>query len=465
MSAIAGQLKSSGVEIALLKILPRNANDKNQIYLASDFGVLFDLFAMQMAERGASTSLTKGRSEPGRRIPEAVFEKFSWVRRDGSLVRAKRMKAIIYPQYPEARLSGLQAVDNAMPQSLSVEYTKQHGDAKRLLVLGKLPGGECLGLVYIGLSPELQEEIARLPGFERAKACKRLVLEQNNSQKLEALLADIVGRSLPGCRLDAAGRTLPFSGTQVCGYTLEHALNIVPNADKDGDIFGIELKTHTQIKVTLFTPEPDFGEYVQNFAQFMKKYGYQDAEGNYRLTGIHRANVPCAKSGLTLRVREHRDAEGVRKAFPYDPDTPLTPKMDAVDVVLEDSQGEVAAGWSLERLMNCWGVKHNEVVFISASKVKNPDMDAVAQGYEHMVTFAPTVIWCRNTSAERLLKAINDGVIFLDPAHKLHATDPSQNKRRAQWRVNDITKAVHSLYADVEIRHLNNNDCLSVPTA
>lgn len=77
-------LIAHGVDVALLKILPKNANDKNQIYIASDFGVLYDLFAMTLSERGESTS-TKDNPPPGRRIPEASFDDFAWVKRDGSL--------------------------------------------------------------------------------------------------------------------------------------------------------------------------------------------------------------------------------------------------------------------------------------------------------------------------------------------------------------------------------------------
>jgi hypothetical protein len=109
----------------------------------------------------------------------------------------------------------------------------------------------------------------------------------------------------------------------------------------------------------------------------------------------------------------------------------------------------------LERLMNCWGAKHNEVVYIPATKEKNALDEEVAQGFEHQVTFGRTVIWCRDTTAERLLNAINDGVIYLDPAPKLHATDPAKNKRRAQWRVNDITKAAYALYSSVQVRHIS----------
>ena len=104
--------------------------------------------------------------------------------------------------------------------------------------------------------------------------------------------------------------------------------------------------------------------------------------------------------------------------------------------------------------MNCWGVKHNEAVYIAATKISNPDQAKFAEGYEYVVTFENTVMWCRNTTAERLLKAICDGVIFLDPAPKLHATDPAKNKRRAQWRVNDITRDAAALYANVEFRQI-----------
>ncbi|WLI87846.1 MvaI/BcnI family restriction endonuclease [Massilia sp. R2A-15] len=452
VAELSSLLASVGADLALLKVLPKNANDKNQIYLAADFGVLYDLFDLTLAERGESASETKARSEPGSRISEAVFNSFAWLRRDGTLVPAKRLKAIIYSQYPEARLSGLHTVDNTMPQALSVAYTKLHPEAKRLLVLARLPRGKCIGIVCLDFSPAFELELAALPGFERARACKRLTAEQGNSSKLEARLAAVLGRSVRGCRLDTYGRSLPFSGTQVCGYTLEHELGINPNSDSDGDLYGIELKTHTQIKVTLFTPEPDGGFYAKDFAGFMKKYGYRDSDGDLRLTGIHRAGVTCAKSGLTLQVREFRGEGGERRAYPYDPATPLTAKFDAVDVVLAGPDGEVAASWSLERLMNCWGAKHNEVVYIAASRVRNPDSAEFDAGYEHLVRFETTVIWCRNTTAERLLKAISDGVIFLDPAPKLHATDPSKNKRRAQWRVNDITKAASALYSVVEFR-------------
>lgn len=468
LAEIASTLKTIGVDKAVLKFLPRNANDKNQVYFASNYTSLHTIFDLAIDERGASTSLTKNSSKPGAAIPEAVFTDFEWFKPDGGRVRAKNVKAIVYTQYPEARLSGFQTVQNTMPQSLSVSFTKQFPDRKRLLVLGRLPGGKCVALIYLDIPDALEQELKTLVGFEGSKVCKLLTIEQGYSERLFSEISAIVSRPLKGCRLDAYGKTLPFTGTQVCGYTLEHALGIVPNAGMDGDRYGIELKTHTQVKVTLFTPEPDFGLYAESFEKFMRKYGYQSGD-EWRVTGIHRAGVRCNKSGLTLKVREYRAIvpEGEKKldwernesgdkiAYPYNPDTPLTPKMEGVEVVLTDDEGNVAAGWSLSRLMNNWGAKHNETMYIAASKTDNPNAEEAAAGFAYQVRFEPKILWCRQTSAEHLLRAINDGVIFLDPAPKLVPSDSSKNKRRAQWRVNDITKAAKALYEHVEMRDLS----------
>lgn len=133
--------------------------------------------------------------------------------------------------------------------------------------------------------------------------------------------------------------------------------------------------------------------------------------------------------------------------------------MDAIEVVLEADDGSIAAGWSLERLMNNWGVKHNQAVFITAVRSSNTNLEEVSAGYGWTVQCSSRVIWCQQSSAARLLQAIQEGVIFLDPAPKLVPGDPSSNKRRAQWRVNDIGKAVHKLYEQVEILDLTPVSC------
>jgi hypothetical protein len=282
------------------------------------------------------------------------------------------------------------------------------------------------------------DDVAALPSATGSRVWKHLRLRNTAPQRLVALLAAASGRKLPGRRLNAAGATLPFNGTQVCGYTLEAELGITPNSGKDGDFEGIELKTHTQKKVTLFTPEPDMGFYAEDFAGFMTTYGYADENGHLRVTGIHRVGVRCEKSGLTLRVMNHTRG------------SPLSASVDDdVHLGLFDDAGNLAAGWSLSRMLNCWTSKHNEAVYIPAVKLKCDNAELGAAGYRHFVEFGDRVLWCRETSAEKLFEALYNGTLFLDPAPKYSADKPTLTKRRSQWRVNDIAEAAKDLYSDV----------------
>lgn len=454
-------LSRHGVEKALLKVLPKNANDKNQVYVASDFGLLFDAFAMTFTERGSSTSISKPGSSPGRRITEAAFDEFHWLKPRGELVRAKHVKAIVYPQYPEARLSGFLTIEGDMPAAMSVTWTKENPTEPRLLVLGRRKDGSCIALLALDLSDALLESLKKMRGTDRARAWKMLsckpLEERTGFEKLKSELAPVTACQWLGSRLDSMGNVLPFKGTQVCGYTLERALGIIPNSSKDGDLYGIELKTFTSNRLTLFTPEPDLGLYAQDFAKFMRQYGYRDDNGNYRLTGTHRAGVVCSKSQLRLEVVEYRvkpgtngewitDEQGQRQPFPYDPERPLTGKVDALEVLLFDLDGNIAAGWSFERLMNCWGAKHNHVVYMPATKERLAYDDPFRQdGYEFNVSFSNKVLIGEGTSAENLFLAIAKGIIYLDPAPKLMG-EGAQHKRRSQWRVGDIRAAVATLY-------------------
>lgn len=441
------------IEYALFKVLAKNDNDKNQVRIASDFKVLHPTFAMTFNERGESTSQTKSKSSPGKRIPEAIFNDFKWLRNDGSSIPAKNVKAIIYAQYPEARLSGFKAIDNTMPRGLSIAYSKAANIPPRLLILGATPYGGTIGIFCCFPRASLVAEVMALEGAYRSKVTKQLRLQSHRTTKLVRLLSDVVSQTHDGCRLDKNGVKVPFNGTQVCGYTLEQACGITPNANKDGDIFGIELKAHTQPKVSLVTTEPDFGCYADSFANFMTTYGYQDRNGNWRLTGTHRANIRCKKSGLTLKIRVSRydDAMDRLNWHDFNPLQSLTSQMDSVEVVLLDDHGRVAAGWSLERLMNSWNIKHNEVVYVTANKFTHTNAEKLAAGYRYQVTFKDIVMWCHNTSLESLLIAIHHGVVYLDPAPKYVPTNVNDNKRRSQWRVLNIAKAAPMLYEKVQI--------------
>jgi hypothetical protein len=101
--------------------------------------------------------------------------------------------------------------------------------------------------------------------------------------------------------------------------------------------------------------------------------------------------------------------------------------------------------------MNNWGAKHNKVVYLAATKQRNPNAVEFDNGFKIEVTFDPRVTFCKGSPAEKLFRAIDEGLIFLDPAPKFVPSRPSENHRRAQWRVNHINQAVHRLYESVRL--------------
>lgn len=446
VAELSAVLTAHGVGEALIKPLTRNHNDKNQIYSGAEFAPLYPMFDMTFSMRGASTSGKNSGQTQGRAIPEAVFRNFVWLDTEGREVPARGVRMIVYAQYPETRLSSFSTVENTMPQSLSVEFTKSNPDVPRYLVMGRRGSGSVVAMMVVDPAEDFRDEVKALPGASGSRVWKHLRLGIPARDRLLPLLAAAAGEPMPGCRLDAAGATLPFNGTQVCGYTLEHALGIIPNSGSDGDFEGIELKTHTQKKVTLFTPEPDMGVYAEDFSLFMREFGYPDASGNLRFTGIHRVGIRCEKSGLTLQIINHEQGQSLAAAADQD-----------VHLGLINDEGRLAAGWSLERLLNCWSAKHMEAVYIPARKTKCEDPELTAGGYGFMVEFNRQVMWCRETSGERLFEALYNGTVFLDPAPKYCPGNPRLNKRRSQWRVNDIAVAAQDLYRDVRVIPLDCN--------
>ena len=448
LSDLVSILKEEGCERVLIKKLGRNNNDKQQIYFHHDASLLNAVFDMTFSTREKSQSNKRKGSIKGTKILSAVFNNFQWLGTDRSLHRVSACKGVLYAQYPEVRLSGFKAETGVMPRSLAIDYVKENPDVSRYLAIGATVEGKAVAVMIVEPSHLFTTEFLALPFFSNSKICRLLNVElSSGSQKLLTLLKrNIGGRSVKGCRLDAKGNTLPFTGTQVHGYTLEHELGIRTNASKDGDIFGIELKCFTSKKLTLFTPEPDGGLYSESFSDFMQKYGYEK-EAVYRLTGLHRAGSVSEKSGLSLRVL--CTPKGSDSLKDYNPEKPLSHQLENLSVVLADEDENVAASWSVERLLNNWGVKHNESVYVPAKVSDNGIKEEFNAGFTRRVHFGNQVLWCKRTSLERMIRSIASGVIFLDPAPKYDPDNPKNNKRRSQWRINNIYRDSQYLYEDV----------------
>lgn len=120
-------------------------------------------------------------------------------------------------------------------------------------------------------------------------------------------------------------------------------------------------------------------------------------------------------------------------------------------LALTDDAGVLTAGGSLERILNCWTAKHNEAVYLPATKVPCSDPELIADEYKFSLQFFKEIMWCRETSAEQLFEALHKSTLFLDPAPKYCPGKPRLNKRRSQCRVNDIRAAARDIYYDARI--------------
>src|SRR5690606_7618030 len=120
-------------------------------------------------------------------------------------------RMIIYAQYPETRLSGFSTVENTMPTSLSVEFTKAYPNEERYLVLGRRGAGEVVAVMVVSPPQKFVDDVSALPNANGSRAWKHLRLRTTAPQRLVALLAGASARKLPGCRLDASGATVPFN--------------------------------------------------------------------------------------------------------------------------------------------------------------------------------------------------------------------------------------------------------------
>lgn len=438
-------LESHGCRSFMAKELPKNANDKNQIYLYHDASILNNIFALTFGERGDTESSKKRAGKP---ITESVFDKFSWIDTEGNPSQLKSCKAIVYHQYPEARLSGFKTIDGEMPRSLAVDYTKNPEFQPRTLLLGADFEGNAYGIIVVNPNDNFLSELRGKPLAEGSKVCRlwesaRKPIHDPEEELLQLLRARVGNKTNLGVRLKADGSIVPFNGTQVGGYTLEALLEIPSNSDKDGDFKGIELKTFSQKRLTLFTPEPDGGVYRDSFEEFMRKYGYEK-ECVYRFTGLHKVGEVASRSQLCMQIIWTHPKTGEIKT--YSSYAPIATQLNGLEVRLIDSNDIVAASWSIERLMNNWGVKHQSCVYVPCKVTPNEEQVTIDQGYKKIVAFGGEVLWCKKTSMKHLLDALEAGKIFLDPAPKFDPENAKNNKRRSQWRINNIYRESPSLY-------------------
>jgi hypothetical protein len=212
----------------------------------------------------------------------------------------------------------------------------------------------------------------------------------------------------------------PFQGTQGAGWTLESLLGIPRNSSGLPDKYGFEIKAFLSTTITLMTPEPDFGyRYDQGLTSFLNKYGWHGTknDGSHRFNGKHNTLGVNKKSGLKIEI-ENWDLEANAPTGTGEPNV----------LLINETDGEVAAGWSFSKLAEKWGRKHAGAMYVSANKYKSQP-GPFATHY----SFGPDVYCGQGTSAILLLEAIGAGVVYLDPGDRVN--NLGEEKKRTQWRI------------------------------
>ena len=405
-----------GVTRLLAKPLSPNDNSKNQIYLGGDLSVINTVPA------GDPVASTSGKqNEP---IFKAPLD-FLWLDDSGEVSRAPNAQLILYPQYPEVRMSGFLLGARNAPSGLLASRA-----AGRVLLLGIRQDRQVIGYAAHADSP-IARELAANEYAERTGVLFHVPIavgtQTDSRTRLLAELCRISRKEwISGWRLLAGGERTPCAAPNCVGVTLESELNITANGRSDPDFEGWEVKGHTVTNltrhevgtVTLMTPEPNGGVYADDGAiAFVRRFGYGDMRGRadrMNFGGVHRVGTECELTGLTLVMDGYDAAAG---------------KIVRSDGALRliDVHGTVAASWNFAGLLAHWNRKHAKAAYVPALKRLEPQI-----GYR----YGNEVLLAEGTDYRCLFDALTAGVVYYDPGIKVESVSGRPvAKKRSQFRV------------------------------
>lgn len=403
----------------LVKVMTGNqGNTKQQIYCGTDFSQTSRL-PMGEPRAFAGTSTKKG---GGRAIFRAPI-KFSWLRPFSfAPAPAPDAKLIFYPQYPEVRLSGfIRGCDDPPTSLMSIE--KRGKENRRTLLLGVSSQKEDIFAVVLPPeSPAIDSIVAKTSEDYGPFRVWQLHQRSDSRTQLLTELRHVIelGPSF-GRKLSKFGTVEPYSAPNAGGYTLEALLGVSPNGVPLPDYLDWEIKAHkvqrldkpvSVGRLTLLTPEPDGGVYVdQGVEHFLRNYGYSNRPERYDFAGtLTVCSPPNARTRTILKML------GYRSPTDYDPDA-------SIAAVCDDT---VIASWSFEKILGHWSRKHAKTAYVPYMKV--------AGEYEYGA-------WCslgEETTFAHLLRGFEMCMIQWDPGIKmeLRSSGRWKAKKRNQFRTN-----------------------------
>lgn len=424
ISSLLKRFSELGALTAFCKPLAENDNSKQQIYLGGSFDVIqiFPFHDIEATENGKNSTY------------KAKLD-FLWVDENQS-ERATGAQLILYPQYPEVRLSGfLKKCKNApseLMRPVPASMRKfNNGSDGRVLFFAVTKDRETLAYLAPAGSSLANEFIQKQGDFEKQGVLFNLPLTEKNSKIiLLERLAEIRNHGWqPSVKLNRNGEIKPYHARNGGGYTLEALLGIIPNGRSEPDFMGWEIKGYSSDRVTLMTPEPTGGIYGENGVEvFVRKFGKPTGSDTLYFTGLHKANSKNNSTGLTLVVNGFNPVKKV-----------IENVNGAVELLTES--GECAASWSFEGLLMKWNKKHAQAAYVP---YKSNQTEPPAYQY------ASPILMGEGTDFNLYLSALSAGLVVFDPGSKVMnaSTSKSTVKARSQFRI--PVKQLTNLYQKFE---------------
>lgn len=429
LSQLIDLMRHHGAQKVYVKKLAPNDNSKNQVYLGGGFG------ALNIIPHGEIITDERPLAGAKRDRPKAKVD-FWWADGDG-IYNAPDAQLILYPDYPEVRMSGFLKGCRAAPSEIMTVR-----DEGRMLFFGIVPNGRVIGFAARVHDPVAAEfhagqwdmvgVFAELPVslIEPVSTKSALLAELRRIHELGWICSQKLSRD---CIKE------PYAAMNGGGYTLEAELGITPNGVAEPDFQGWEVKQFgvkdfvrfvPKSVVTLMTPEPTGGLYRENgIAAFLARFGYADKNGR-----ADRRNF----GGVYAIGREYHADTGLKLLL--DGFNPHNGKITDLNggIMLTDREGLVAASWSFTGMMAHWNRKHAQAAYIPS----------LTRGPPPQYCYGARILMCEQTDFILFLKAVAQGVIYYDPAIKIEnaSTTKPTIKRRSQFRINHarITDVYHS---------------------
>jgi hypothetical protein len=425
-------MSSFGATTLYAKKLSPNDNSKNQIYLGGDFSSLNII-----PNHGVYTDNNAFGSKRDRFKADVTF---LWIDKNGKY-DAPNTQLILYPKYPEVRMSGFLKGSSKRPSDLM-----QSRDEGRVLFLGITQNGEILGYV-VGNDSSLRKELDENRNYNTNGVFIEIPINIDKGIDSKIILLDNLrkiyekgwidsGRLLPDCS------RVPCNSSNCGGYTLEAELGITANGYSEPDYYGWEVKQHgvrnfskafSGSPITLMTPEPTAGYYREKGVEsFIRTFGYADKKGRadrLNFGGIYKCDKPVPLTGLTLVINGYNKITGKIENS-------------AGGISLITLNGEPAATWMFADLMTHWNRKHAKAVYVPSMRRLEP---TIQYCYGNIIRLG------EGTDFYKFLKAIAAGVVYYDPGIKLEniSTQKPISKRRSQFRIKQTD--ISDLYQSFEI--------------